>query len=82
MMWIINFFTKTSIGLVILKTITIIAAVIVVFFGARQAGRRTEQVRQLELNHRAMRKANAIDTEIDSLPNGAALGELRRDWSR
>jgi len=82
MTWLINFFTKSTLGLNILKLGAIILAVIAVLFGAKQAGKNTERVRQLELNQRAMRKANEIDAEIDAMPSGAALDELRRDWSR
>lgn len=82
MTWLIDFFTKTALGISIAKLGAIIAAVVVILFGAKQAGKRAQQIEQLKMNQRAIRRTNAIDVEIDHLPSGAALDELRQDWSR
>ena len=82
MTWLINFFTKSALGLNILKFGAIIFAVVAVLFGARQAGKNAERIDQLKANQKAARKAHEIDIDIDRLPDGAASNELFNDWKR
>lgn len=82
MTWLINFFTKSTLGLNILKFSAITMAVIAVLFGARRAGKNAERIDQLKANQKATRKAHEIDINVDRLADGAASDELFDKWKR
>ncbi len=46
------------------------------------AGRQAARVEGLETTIDIVRERDAIDLEVNRLPDGAAAERLRRDWSR
>jgi hypothetical protein len=66
----------------VIKWVGIAAAVLLVLFNIRQSGRREERAAQLLNQQKDTEKANEVEADMRRLSDGAALNELRRDWSR
>ena len=66
----------------VLKWAGIAAAVLLLLFNIRQSGRKAERVDQLLKQNKDLEKANEVETDVRRIPDGAALDELRHDWSR
>lgn len=66
----------------VIKWAGIAAAVLLVLFNIRQSGRREERAAQLLNQQKDTEKANEVEADMRRLSDGAALDELRRDWSR
>jgi hypothetical protein len=67
---------------VILKRMGIAAAVLLVLFKIRQSGRDDERAAQLVKQNETIGKANEVENDMRGMRDGAALDELRRDWTR
>jgi hypothetical protein len=67
---------------VILKWLGIAAAVVLVVFKIRQSGRDDERASQLLQQNETVGKANEVENDMRGMRDGAALDELRRDWTR
>ena len=66
----------------VLKGVGIAAAVLLVLFKIRQSGRDDERAAQLVKQNETVGKANDVENDMRHLRDGAALDELRRDWTR
>ena len=66
----------------VLKWVGIAAAVLLVLFKIRQSGRDDERAAQLVKQNETVGKANDVENDMRHLRDGAALDELRRDWTR
>ena len=66
----------------VIKWAGIVAAVLLVLFNIRQSGRKDERAEQLLKQNKTAEKANEVENDIRRLPDGDALNELRRDWTR
>jgi len=66
----------------VLKWLGITAAVLLVLFKIRQSGRDDERAAQLVKQNETVGKANDVENDMRHLRDGAALDELRRDWTR
>ena len=66
----------------ILKWLGIAAAVLLVLFKIRQSGRDDERAAQLLKQNETIGKANDVENDMRHVRDGAALDELRRDWTR
>lgn len=66
----------------ILKWLGIAAAVLLVLFKIRQAGRDDERAAQLIKQNETVGKANDVENNMRGMRDGAAFDELRRDWTR
>lgn len=66
----------------VLKWVGIAAAVLLVLFKIRQSGRNDERAAQLVKQNETVGKANDVENDMRHLRDGAALDELRRDWTR
>ena len=53
-----------------------------VIFGVHSAGKTAERLDALRKRENLRRKGDEIARDVKSMPDGAALDELRRDWSR
>jgi hypothetical protein len=66
----------------VLKWAGIVAAALLVWFNIKQSGRKEERAAALEEQNKQAEKANAVENDVRRLGDGAALDELRRDWTR
>jgi len=66
----------------VLKWTGIAAAVLLVWFNIKESGRKEEQADELLTQNKSVEEANEMENDVRRLPDGAALDELRRDWSR
>lgn len=68
-----------------IKMVLIAAAllgVLVAILKIRQSGKMAERAANLEATIEALRSKERIKNETERMPNGAAAGRLRDDWSR
>lgn len=66
----------------ILKWAAIAAAAFLVVLKIRQSGRDDERAAQLLKQNETVGKANEVENDVRGMRDGAALDELRRDWTR
>lgn len=66
----------------VLKWAGIVAAALLVWFNIKLSGRKEERAAALEEQNKQAEKANAVENDVRRLGDGAALDELRRDWTR
>lgn len=66
----------------VLATLAIVAAVLLYGSHKYDQGVRDEQAKQAVQAFMAAKDHNAMADAVRSMPGGAALSELRRDWSR
>lgn len=66
----------------VLKWLGIAAAVLLVLFKIRQSGRDDERADQLLQQNETVGEANEVENDMRGMRDGAALDELRRDWTR
>jgi hypothetical protein len=55
---------------------------LLVLFKIRQSGRDDERAAQLVKQNETIGKANEVENDMRGMRDGAALDELRRDWTR
>jgi hypothetical protein len=66
----------------VLKWGAIAATVLLVLMKIRQSGRDDERASQLLKQNETVGKANEVENDVRGMRDGAALDELRRDWTR
>lgn len=85
-MWtIIKTYLASPSMLEVYKWIAMIGAVVAILFGAKNAGRTAEQLEQQKQKLKSLTKVSeinhAVDQQVDAMPDGAALNELRDKYS-
>lgn len=66
----------------VLKWGAIAAAALFVVLKIRQSGRDQERADQLVRQNETIGKANEVENDVRGMRDGAAVDELRRDWTR
>lgn len=66
----------------VLKWGAIAATALFVVLKIKQSGRDQERTDQLVRQNETVGKANEVENDVRGMRDGAALDELRRDWTR
>lgn len=74
--------TSSALGRGVVKWAAIGGTVVAILFAIRKSGKESAKIDALESQLLASRKAKHYDDQVDELASGAALDELRRNYSR